>query len=1113
MTSLLSDETPLIQAVFNGDADEVRSLIYKKEEVNSLDGERRTPLHAAAYLGDIDIINLLILSGARVNAKDVRWLTPLHRACAKGHDDAVNILLKHQADVNARDKLWQSPLHVAAANNAVSCAELILPHLSNLNFADRAGRQALHHAAFNGHLNMVNLLLSHGANVNAYDRQDRRAIHWAAYIGSTEIINALVSHGADINCRDKHLGDTPMHAAAAAGQISAVKVLLNLGVDINAQNSRKDTALHRACCNGQDVVVNELLEENAEVDICNDQGMTPLHYAAASSDGAVCLELLVTHCAKVNVHNNAGKTPLHMTAVHGRFARSQTLLQSGAHADAVDNYGNSALHVAAKYGHDLLVGHLLDSGADPFRKGSHDRLPIHLAALEGHANCCRKLLISAVNEEAGITPFDVISTLDEGGRSCLHHAACGGSLECLDLFLGYTNSIDIINQCDSEGRMPLHYALSSARKECVQRLLSSSIQNDKLVTDLNSTDKAGRSFLHHASAVDSSGECVELILDHGADPMSIDANGNSPLHYAAAFGHDQVVKLLVSSDNNVLKATHGNEQEVVSPLHLAAYYGHVNVVLFLAQYAEYLINLDIADNQGRTALELAAFQGNSECQRALQIQGARATQKNLYNNRTALHAAACHGHTKCMQLLIEGVMNDQTAVDEPNALSKFINARDGDKCTALMHCVTNGHQSAVEFLLLRNAKIWPVDKFGCTVLHRAAVAGHEDIVRVLLSHQQQQRKFTSYDDISNDDNLRNADFSSDSESLVSARSHNGRTPLHFAAIRGNASMLEALLQVAQTVNVIDRYGYTPLHYACFEGHEPCVDAMLLHDSFNEFQGSIFSPLHCAMFNDNEACGDRLIETFGKDIVHLTDKKNRTPLHACAMGDSTDSSLFLLSHGANVDAIDENGQTPLMYAARLGNEACLEIFITAKADHSVHDSNLNNCLHLAAMNSHEDCILLLLDSVKDLDILDAQNIDGKTPLHIAAKNGLPRAVKKLINCGADVDVDDNQGLNAALCCAPNLDVVDCLDWLIMAMVKKSRYETIDVDSIQESLDSLNLRESNSPNGTVVVRKRLSSLNYNRPALPDNIVSSKSEETNARGTDASSSQASESDSETY
>lgn len=54
----------LVQAIFNGDPDEVRALIFKKEDVNFQDNEKRTPLHAAAYLGDAEIIELLILSGS-----------------------------------------------------------------------------------------------------------------------------------------------------------------------------------------------------------------------------------------------------------------------------------------------------------------------------------------------------------------------------------------------------------------------------------------------------------------------------------------------------------------------------------------------------------------------------------------------------------------------------------------------------------------------------------------------------------------------------------------------------------------------------------------------------------------------------------------------------------------------------------------------------------------------------------------------------------------------------------------------------------------------------------------------------------------------------------------
>lgn len=60
----LRDQPSLVQAIFNGDPDEVRALIFKKEDVNFQDNEKRTPLHAAAYLGDAEIIELLILSGS-----------------------------------------------------------------------------------------------------------------------------------------------------------------------------------------------------------------------------------------------------------------------------------------------------------------------------------------------------------------------------------------------------------------------------------------------------------------------------------------------------------------------------------------------------------------------------------------------------------------------------------------------------------------------------------------------------------------------------------------------------------------------------------------------------------------------------------------------------------------------------------------------------------------------------------------------------------------------------------------------------------------------------------------------------------------------------------------
>ncbi|CAK8693153.1 unnamed protein product [Clavelina lepadiformis] len=1055
--SSLSDENLIVQAIFNGNADEVRSLIYKKEDVNVSDSERRTPLHAAAFLGDAEIIDLLILSGARINAKDSKWLTPLHRACASKSEDAVNTLLKHQADVNARDKLWQSPLHVAAANDAVACAELLIPQLSNLNFSDRAGRQALHHAAFSGHVNIVNLLIRNGANIHAYDRQERRALHWAAYMGHTEIIKALVAGGAEINCRDKRCGDTPMHAAAAAGQISAVKMFIDMGFDINMQNNQKCTPLHLACFNGQDVIVHELLEAGADANITNDQGCTSLHLAAASSHGALCLELLVNSGADVNSQNNAGKTPLHMTAVHGRFTRSQTLLHNGARADAVDYHGNSALHVAAKHGHELLITTLLEAGADPAKHGSGGKLAIHIAAIRGHVNCCRKLLNAHASEEAGITTTNVVAMCDSEGRSCLHYAACGGSLECLDVFLAYVDAVSTITQRDAAGRTPLHYALSSARRECAKRLITGALRREDFKKDLNDADKDGRTLLHHASATDANGGCVELLLERDVNVLATDNQGYTALHYAAVCGHDTVVKQLINADNNILKETHDEESSLTSPLHLGAYYGHISVVIYLA---EYLLNLDIYDSEGRTPLELAAYQGNADCVRALQMQGACVAQRNVKNKRTALHAAASQGHTKCMQLLVEGALLDQSTNDGGD-ISRFINARDLDKCTPLMLSVTNGHLAAVDFLLSRNAFVWPVDKFGCTAIHRGAVSGNEDIVRNLIHRSLQEQSPSSKHSKDNDGDSETTDqVIGNAAASVVARSHNGRTPLHFAAIRGNASMLETLLQVAASVNVIDRYGYTPLHYACYEGHEPCVDSILLHDSFVKMEGYTFSPLHCAVYNDNEACADRLLETLGDEIVNYKDSKGRSPLHACVLNDNTDCAHFLLSHGSDPDSTDSTGQSPLMLACRIGHEGCTEVLLKAKANCCLVNVDNNNALHLACLNGNETCALILLDVVSDLSIINAQNNNGQSALHIAAKKGLTSVAMRLLEKGSNVDLEDADGLSPALACASNSNVADCLDMIIAVMLRVASLgsESFDLQSIRSSLESCRKRRS-------------------------------------------------------
>ena len=75
---------------------------------------------------------------------------------------------------------------------------------------------------------------------------------------------------------------TALHAAAASGQISVVKLLLELDVEIDAVNVFGNTSLHVACLNGQDVVVKELMVYGAALNAMNHKGLV-------CSSGVACV--------------------------------------------------------------------------------------------------------------------------------------------------------------------------------------------------------------------------------------------------------------------------------------------------------------------------------------------------------------------------------------------------------------------------------------------------------------------------------------------------------------------------------------------------------------------------------------------------------------------------------------------------------------------------------------------------------------------------------------------------------------------------------------------------------------------------------------------------------
>ena len=197
----------------------------------------------------------------------------------------------------------------------------------------------------------------------------------------------------------------------------------------------------------------------------------------------------------------------------------------------------------------------------------------------------------------------------------------------------------------------------------------------------------------------------------GSDPdlvTSKDADGATPLHYAALHDRKNIVELLIDKSADVNAADHAGE----TPLHYAAN-GDIAAILLSAG-----ANVNARDNKGRTALHRAARSGQPVVIGFLLASGAEVNATEWEYAWTPLHYAS---NKQSAALLIS------------NGAS--ISARDNKDRIPLHRAAENGYVDVVDLLVRKGSAINDRDNEGWTPLHYAARwHGNADMVNTLLAH-------------------------------------------------------------------------------------------------------------------------------------------------------------------------------------------------------------------------------------------------------------------------------------------------------------------------------------------------------------------------------------------
>ncbi len=318
-----------------------------------------------------------------------------------------------------------------------------------------------------------------------------------------------------------------------------------------------------------------------------------------------------------------------------------------------------------------------------------------------------------------------------------------------------------------------------------------------------------------------------------------------------------------------------------------------------------------------------------------------------------LHTAAIVGNLEIANLLLDSGAD--------------IDCGDSDQSTPLDVAALRRQAAMVDLLIERGADVNRRDRNSSYPLSFAAAGGDSAIVERLIA----------------------------AGSDLNFRSTGNVTLMHYAAFRALESLAGRLIAEGYDIDPVDINGGTPLAWAARTNQVGMMELLVAHGADPAHADSNGSVLQAAAERGSLEAIDFLVER-GVDIDHAN-RWGITPLMMALMRDQTEAALALIGHGANPDAVTNQGSTTLIRAVESGSPAVVERLVAAGAtvDAAV-PSDGRTALLTAVTLGYRDIVSALLAAGADPNLAGSS---GLAPLAAASVHGHAAIADDLVANGA------------------------------------------------------------------------------------------------------------------